>query len=131
MNFSVADHLGDALAGQVLEIAGLEDLDHALLDVLRQRLVLLVLQARGERRGHLVDLFGARQDRVGRALGAADDRVELVGDARHLRPFEAGDVHGRDLLLGLVDRVVDEVELALELRGLGDLRLVGVDHLLR
>ena len=58
-----------------------------------QRLVLLVLQARRQRVRHLVDLLGAREDLLGRVLGAADDRVELVGDARHLRPFEAGDVH--------------------------------------
>jgi hypothetical protein len=46
----------------------------------------------------------------------------------HLRPLEAGDVQGGDLVLGLVDRLVDQVELALELLRLGDLGLVGLDH---
>ena len=34
-------HLGDALAGEILEIAGLEDADHVIADVLGERLLLL------------------------------------------------------------------------------------------
>ena len=92
-------------------------------------MVLLVLQARQQRRRHLVDLFGARKDRLGRGFGAADDRVELVGDARHLRPLEAGEVHGRDFLLGPVDGVIDQIQFGFQLLRFGDLCLVAVDYL--
>ena len=84
-----------------------------------------------ERVGALVDELGRRQDGFGGLRGAAHYGVELVGDAPHLRPFESRDVQRGDLVLGLVDRLVDDIELGLELLRLRELGLVGLDHLLR
>ena len=70
------DHLGDALAGDVLERAGLEDDHHLLVD---QRLVGGRIARVGRHHG-----LGAFHDGVGRRLGRLHDRAELLagrGDA--------------------------------------------------
>ena len=78
-------HLGDPLAGEVLEIAGLEDLHHPVLDVVRQPLVVTALERGGERARGLVDLLGGLQDRLRRLLGAVDDGRQLAAGARGVR----------------------------------------------
>src|SRR3954447_25907850 len=87
--FQGPDNLADALAGQILEITGLEDLDDSLLHVLRQRVILIILQASRQCVRDLIDLFSIGENGIGRARGAADNGVEFVSNARHLRPFEA------------------------------------------
>ena len=67
------DDLAGALAGQVLETAGLEDFDHLLGDLGDVQLASL-------RR----DDFSRLQNRVGRLLGIGDDGVELIGGRRQV-----------------------------------------------
>src|SRR5947199_1621354 len=55
-------HLGDALAGEVLKIAGLEDRDDALLDFLAEQLLLFRGNVLRQRAGRLVDRLGGLQD---------------------------------------------------------------------
>ena len=92
--------MGDALAGEVLEIAGLENLHHAILDVVGEPLLVAALDRRRQRVGGLVDLLGRLQDRLRRLLGAADDGVQARGARarsvrcrarrRRARPFRLG-----------------------------------------
>ena len=59
--FSVADHLGDALAGDVLEAARLVDARGGVLQ-LRRRFA-------GQAAGHVIQHLAAAEDRVGRGRG--------------------------------------------------------------
>src|SRR6478609_6064107 len=52
-------HMGDALTGEVLKIAGLENLHHAILDVMGEPPVVAALDRCRERVGGLVDRFAA------------------------------------------------------------------------
>jgi hypothetical protein len=66
--FQRRQHLRDALAGKVLEIAGIEDADHLVADVLRERALLLALDRGRKRVGGLVEIFRRRKDLLDRAL---------------------------------------------------------------
>jgi hypothetical protein len=106
---------GDTLAGKILEIAGLEDLDHEFLDVLGEALLELAAERGREVVRHLIDLLRRRQDLLRRLFGAVDHLFELVGDARHrrhggVRPGGAG---GRGLA---ADRAGNQIELGGESR---------------
>ena len=85
----------------------------------------------GERACGLVDRFGGFQDLLGRVFGAADDGAELAIDLGHLLAVEALAVQHRDLALGAADRVMDQVELDLELLALLDLGAIGFQQRLR
>src|ERR1051326_9329590 len=67
-------NLGDALADQVLEIASFENLDHRVLNVLRQILLEPAAERGGQIVGGRVDLFGGGKNLLRRALGAFDHR---------------------------------------------------------
>src|SRR6185437_10551182 len=60
--------------------------------------------------------------------GAADDGAELAIDLGHLVAVKALAVQDGDLALGAVDRVVDQVELDLELFALLDLGAIGFEQ---
>ena len=81
-------HMGDALTGEVLKIAGLESLHHAILDIMGEPLVVAALDRCCERVGSLIDRFGRLQDRLGRLFGAAGDGMKLAMGACSL--FAAG-----------------------------------------
>ena len=83
------DHLADALAGEILEIAGLENLHDAVLDVVGEPLLVAALEHRRERVRGLVDVLGGLQHLLGRLLGAADDRFEFAAGARDVRRARA------------------------------------------
>ena len=119
-------HLADALAGEIVEIAGFEDLRHLVLDVLRHALLVPALERGGERGGGLFDRLGGFQDAVGRVGRAFLDGRELLRDARHLPAVEAMILQRAHLAFGLLDRLIDDVEFDLELA-----RLCGGDFLLR
>src|SRR3954454_7777683 len=123
-----AHDLADALAGQVLEVAGFEDRDDAFLDIVGEPLLLIGRLHLGHRAGRLVDRLGGFEDLLGRLFGTADDRAELAIDLGHFAAVEALAMQCRDLALGAVDGVVDEVELDLQLLALLDLRPVSIEH---
>ena len=100
---------------EILKVAGLEDADHLIADVVGERLLLPALEQRREIVGGLVDLFRCGEDLLGGALGAARHRVELAHHATVLHVAEPAGVQGRDLLLGADDGAVDGVGLVLEL----------------
>ena len=77
------DHLADALAGEILEIAGLEQPRDVLLDVLRHAARVAGQLRGGERLGAVVDRLGRLQDLVGRLLHRLDRGAELAGGTRH------------------------------------------------
>ena len=118
-------HLADALAGEVLEVAGLEDRDDAFLDFLAEQLLLVGRDDLGQRAGRLVDRLGGFEDLLGGLFGAADDGAELAIDLGHFLAVKALAVQRRDFALGAVDGVVDQVELDLELLALFDLGAIG------
>src|SRR4051812_33424891 len=64
-------HMANALAGEILEIAGFENLHDPVLNVVGKPLLMAALGRRRQRVGGLVDLFGRLQDRLRRLLGAA------------------------------------------------------------
>src|SRR6202012_1032460 len=63
-------HLLDALAGEVLEIAGPEDRDDAFLDFLPEQLLLIRRSDLAECRSRIVDRFGGFEDLLGGLFGA-------------------------------------------------------------
>jgi hypothetical protein len=77
--FHRGHHLADALAGEILEIAGLEDRDDAFLDFLAEQLLLVRRGVLGQRGRGLVDRLGGFQNLLGGLFGAADDGAELAG----------------------------------------------------
>ena len=82
----------------------------------------------GQRAGRLVDGLGGLQDLLGGFFGAADHGAEFAIDPGHFLAVEALAVQHRDFALGAVDRVVDQVELDLELLALLDLCAIGFQH---
>ena len=58
-------HFGDALAGEVLEIARLEDAGDLVENVARKILILDVVDRGGERLGGFLDLLARLQDAMG------------------------------------------------------------------
>ena len=67
----------------------------------------------------------ASENLLGGLFGAADDGAEFAVDLGHFLAVKAGAVQGCDFALGAVDRVVNQVELDLELRALLDLGAIG------
>ena len=129
--FHRGHHLADALTGQILEIAGLEDRNDALLDFFAEDLLLVRRIHLGQRAGGLIDRLGGFQNLLGRFLGAADHGAELAGDLGHFIAVEALAVQDRDFPLGAVDGIVNQVEFDLELLALLDLGAIGFEHRMR
>src|ERR1700730_5839819 len=62
-------HLLDALTGQILEIAGFEDRNHALLDIFAEQLLLIRRGYLGQRARRLIDRFRGLQNLLGGFFG--------------------------------------------------------------
>src|SRR6478735_7139337 len=124
-------HLADTLAGQVLEIAGLEDRDDLFLDILAKQLLLVGRDVLGQCGGGLVDRLDGLEDLLGGLFGAADDGAELAIDLGHFFAVEAVAVQHRYFPLGAADGVVDQVKLDLEFRALLDLGAIGFQQRVR
>ncbi|WP_158509728.1 hypothetical protein [Methylobacterium sp. AMS5] len=73
-----------ALAGEILEVAGLEDRLHVILDRHHVRPGPLVAAPLGDPAGRGIDGFRGRQDGVGGPLGPLNHRVQLVAGAAGL-----------------------------------------------
>ena len=102
------DHLGDALAGDVLERAGLED-DHHLL--VHQRLVGgRVARIGGHQR------LGAFHDGVGRGFGRLHDGAELLAGGRDARVLQVVDLERADFAAHRFDVAGDLAQLAVDFR---------------
>src|SRR5262245_13465629 len=99
-------HFGDALAGDVLERAGLEDDHHLLVD---QRLVGDRIAGVGGHHG-----LGTFHDRVGRLLGRLDDGAELLAGQRDAAVLEVVDLQHPDLLPHRLDVLRDLAQLAID-----------------
>src|SRR5262245_53884353 len=73
---------GDPLAAEILEIARLEDAQHVILDVLRERLLLCLFDARREQPGRFLNGLRSIENLLCCTLGGVDRRVELARGAR-------------------------------------------------
>ncbi len=102
------DHLGDALAGDVLERAGFEDDHHLLVD---QRLVGGRIAGVGGHQG-----LGAFHDRVGGRFGRLDDGAELLAGRRDAAVLQFVDLQHADLAAHRFDVAGDLAQLAIDLR---------------
>ena len=123
--FHRGHHLVDALTGQVLEIAGLEDGNDALLDFLAEDLLLVGRGYLGERGRGVVDRLGGFQNLLGGFFGAADHGAEFAVDLGHFLAVETLAMQHRDFPLGAVDGIGNQVKLDLELLALFDLGAIG------
>ena len=83
------------------------------------------MRQRGRR---VIDRFGGFQNLLGGLFGAADHGAELAVDLGHFLAVEALAVQHRDFPLGAADRVVNQVELDLELLALLDLGAIGFEQ---
>src|SRR6185312_3366391 len=101
-------HLGDALAAQILEAAGLVDAAGGVLE-----LVAVGLAAAS---GHLFHRLGGLQDGTGRGSAVADDGIELVGGARQVATAGLTLSHAADVALHAVDEAGQQLELAVDLQ---------------
>ncbi len=63
-------HLGHALAGEILVVAGFEDLDHAIADILGKSLLDVALERGRQVVCRLIDVFGRREDLLRRLLAS-------------------------------------------------------------
>src|SRR5262245_38116766 len=99
-------HLGDALAGDVLERAGLEDDHHLLVD---QRLVGDRVAGIGGHHG-----LGTFHDRVGRLLGRLDDGAKLLAGQRDAAVLEVVALQHPDLLPHRLDVLRELAQLAID-----------------
>ena len=79
--FQRRQHLGDALAAEILEVAGFEDADDVIADVARERLLLVVLERRGQGVGSFVDGSPRHRESVGSPFRAVHHGVELAACA--------------------------------------------------
>ena len=86
ISLSAFDDLSYALAGEILEIAGLENLQDAVPDVLGEAAVDPVLERGSEVVRRLIDVFGGGQDFLSRHFAVLAHRFELVGDAASSAP---------------------------------------------
>ena len=129
--FHRGHHLADALTGQILEIAGLEDGNDALLDFLAEQLLLIRRGHLGQRGRRLIDRLGGFQNLLGGFFGAADHGAELAVDLGHFLAVEALAVQDRDFPLGAADGIVNQVEFDLELLALLDLGAIGFKQRMR
>ena len=78
-------NLADTLSGEILEIAGFEDLDDNVLNILDQALLVLAGDRSGKSFRRLIDFFGCAQNFLCRLLRAYGDFGQLIGNARHWR----------------------------------------------
>ena len=108
-----ADHIADALAGKILEIAGFVDLHDVVLDVLGQAALVIVLQRGGERPGAFVDDLDRFQNFLRGVIHAVDRGAQFVGRARHAALLAVADQGGKFALVA-GDGVADLRQLALE-----------------
>ncbi len=108
-----ADHLADALAGDVLEIARFVDRGELILDVVGEPGLVAVRERGAERPGVVVDDLGRLQDLVGRRLHDLDGGAELARRARHA-PLAAFVQQARQFVGVLGDGVAQARKLARE-----------------
>ena len=123
-------HLADALSGEVLEVAGLENADHAVLDFFAEPRVLVRRCGFAEGGRGLIDRFRGLENLLGGFFGAADHGAEFAGDLGHFIAAEALAVKDGDFLLGAGDGVVNKIEFDLQLFALFDLRAIAAEQLL-
>jgi len=86
ISLSALDDLSHALAGEVLEIAGLENLHDAVPDVLGEPAVDPVLERGSEVVRRLIDVFGGGQDFLSRHFAVLAHCLQLVADAARRHP---------------------------------------------
>ena len=118
-------HLLDALAGEVLEIAGLENGDDAFLDFFAEQLLLIRRSDLAECGGRIVDGFGGFEDLLGGLFGTADDGTEFAVDLGHFLAVEALAMQNGNFALGSGNGIIDQVEFDLQLLALLDLGPIG------
>src|SRR5260370_5924107 len=123
-------HLADALAREILEVAGLEDRDHAFLDLFAEQLLLVRRGVARQRGSRLIDRLGGLEDLLGRLFGAADHGPELASDLGPFLAVKTLAMQNRDLALGAADRIGNEVDFDLELLTLLDLGAEGFQYCL-
>src|ERR1700677_1537337 len=121
-------HLLDALTGQILEIAGLEDRNHAFLDFLAEQLLLIRRSYPAQSGRGVIDRFRGFEDLLGGFFGTADHGAEFAVDLGHFLAVETVAVQNRDFALGTADRIIDEIEFDLELLALLDLGAIGFEQ---
>src|SRR5258705_12020629 len=85
----------------------------------------------GQRAGRLIDRFGGFQNLLRGLFGASDHGAELAGHLGHFVAVKTLAVQNRDLPLGAVDGVVNEIEFDLEFLALLDLGAIGFKQRLR
>ena len=115
-----ADDLGDALSGEVLEIAGLVERDGAVED--RADAIVVPVATRRREHGRVrLDLLGGGEDGGRRVLGRLDDGVQSAGGPPHALAVVLGAPERRDLALGRGDRRLSSSQLGLQPVQLRDL----------
>lgn len=77
------DHFPDPLACKILEIARLIDADNVILHILREAVVVIVVQRRGEGTCAVVNSLCRRENFLGCRFHALDGGPEFAGRARH------------------------------------------------
>ena len=128
--FQVAQHLHDlvgALAGQVLERAGHEDLGRLRVDVVTGGIVGTVL---AQHPGLFLDLLGGLQNGLGRPFRLGDDSIKLVGSVDEPVAVVAFLLDIGDLGFRAFDRLVHVGNVETDLVEIRHLALPG-DHLLK
>ncbi len=115
-------HMGDALAGEVLEIAGLENLHHAILDVVGEPLSWPLLSAADSvLAAWSISSAACRIDCVARSVPPTMAASSRPARAICSLPWRFGAERGH-LVPGALDRGVDQAEFVLVGLRLGDLR---------
>ena len=107
------DHMADALAAEILEIAGLVDFYHVILNFLRQAALVVRFQRSGERARAFVDDLGRFEDLFGGLFHALDRSAEFAGGVRHAALAAVADQHGK-LALVAGDGGMQQSKLAIE-----------------
>ena len=77
------NHLANALAGEILEIASFVNADQMVLHVLSQAMVVIIAQGRCPGSRAVVDRLSRRKNLLGRCFHAFDRGTELAGRACH------------------------------------------------
>ena len=77
------DHFADPLACKILEIARLIDADDVILHILREAVVVIVVQRRGEGTCAVVNSLCRRENFLGCRFHALDGGPKFAGRARH------------------------------------------------
>jgi len=127
------DHLADALARKILEIACLINADNVVLHILGEAVVVIVVQCRGEGACTVVDGLCRGENLLGCGFHAFNGRAEFAGRARHAAVIAIVDEY-RKLAHVAKDCRLDGCQFSRQLmpslRGLsqffGDSRLSGI-----